>query len=221
MSAQAPALSPSWSSDLETMIRQVRDETITFASIGLGLLALALLGYVITHQGNPDRIITVILLSFIVPGAVWLLRERFYAASAWGLVAGMLLIDLLVVSWLDLPAVMVLLVLPVGLATLMISRPAGLAVAALCTAIALLAQSLPVPVEWRLTTVISAWSVVGMIWLTLRPLLTAVQWAWSGYEQSKAFLDQAQEYLVQLQEALKDLADANVQLTRLNLPAAL
>jgi signal transduction histidine kinase/CheY-like chemotaxis protein len=147
---------------------------------------------------------------------VWVLREKFYAVSAWGLVAGMVLIDLLVVSWIDLPSVMVLLVLPVGLATLMISRPAGLAVASLCTGLALFLPSLPVPPEWRITTVISAWCVVGMIWLTLRPLLTAVQWAWSGYEQSKSSLEQAQEYLVQLQEALKDLAEANVQQIRLN-----
>jgi signal transduction histidine kinase/CheY-like chemotaxis protein len=216
MTAQAPSLSPSWSSDLEVMIRQVRDEAMSLAAIGLGLLALALLGYVITHQDYPDRVIAIDVIAFIVTVGVWVMRHRFYTEAAWILIGSMLLLVVLVVTWLSLPVAIVLLVLPVGLATLLISRSAGVAVASVCAALTLLIEPALIPAELRVVTIFAMSSSVAMIWVTLRPLLTAVQWAWSGYEQSQTFLQQAQEYLVQLQEALKDLAEANVQLTRLN-----
>ncbi|MCL4504873.1 MAG: hybrid sensor histidine kinase/response regulator [Chloroflexi bacterium] len=216
MTTQPQSLSPAWSTELETMIQQVREESITLASLCFGILTFILLGYMINHPEQPARIAAVIIVSLVVTAGVWALHKKHYPLAAWTLIICMLLVDTALVTWVGIPTIIVLLVLPVGLATLTVSRFAGVAVALLCTAFVALLQSAQISADFRTITIVSMWSVVGMIWLTLRPLLTAVEWAWSGYENSQVLLDQEQGHLLQLQEALKDLAEANVQLTRLN-----
>ena len=56
----------------------------------------------------------------------------------------------------------------------------------------------------------------GMIWLTLYPLLTTLQWAWESYRSNVQTLEQAQNYQGQLQESIQDLGVVTAQLKRQN-----
>lgn len=55
-----------------------------------------------------------------------------------------------------------------------------------------------------------------MLYLTLKPMMTTIGWAWSGYKSSQELLEQSRDFQMQLQQTLKDLEDVNMQLTRLN-----
>ena len=206
-----------WSSELEAIFKQLQDETILLALPGLCVAGLILLG---STPQFPDPVWSVLtgIGLFLLAVIVWVLRRWSYLAAAWMLVAGCLVADLLVVAWSGLGPALCLLAIPVGLATLTVGTAAGLATAVVCTLWVLLppAASLPVTATLRTIALTGIWSTVGMIWLTLRPLLTAVEWAWSGYERNQTLLEQARDYQVQLQQTLEDLTVANRQLTRLN-----
>jgi signal transduction histidine kinase/CheY-like chemotaxis protein len=217
MSAQESGKASTWSSDLAAFIEQLQSETLSLALPGICVAGVILLSSVWVLP-DPLKSTVPALALFLLVVAVWIVRRWNYTAAAWVLVIGCLATNLLVVTWCDLVAAVCLLAVPVGLATLAISRAAGVGMAGACTFLLLFAPPTLLPDTSALRTValMGMWGTVGMIWLTLRPLLAAVQWAWSGYEQSQTLLEQARDYQVQLHETLEDLTAANVQLTRLN-----
>ncbi len=128
--------------------------------------------------------------------------------------------------WGHMPAALCLLAIPVGLATVLLGTGWGAGLAGLLTAAlyadAVLgtqvyaASNLLPPGDLRAVTIVLAWATVGLLWIALRPLLTAVEWAWSHFEKSQAALEETRDTQVQLKQALEDLSSANAQLTRLN-----
>jgi len=200
------------SSEVRGMLRELQNEAILLVVPGLYAIGLTLIGLV----GQRAVLMPALLLYALLTIAL-ILRGRYYLLSAWVLVLGCAGVNLLVVTGGQLSQTLYLLTLPVGLATLLISVPAGVVTAAACT-ILLCVQGAPLPSDpiLRVSTVIGLWSTVGLIGLTLRPLLTALQWSWTGYKHSRSLLEQSRDYQVQLKQALADLADANLQLTRLN-----
>ncbi len=191
-------------------------------SLLLALPALPVAAFIVFANAdrfaNPVQWLLPAILLFCLPAPVWAMRHRSYLASAWLLVTGCLLVELMIVAWGRLSAVAALLAVPAGLAALSISLPAGVAVAVVCS---LLLELVPAPLlaassELRSVALIGVWATLGLIWLTTRPLLTAVQWSWSSYEQSRRLLEQARDAQVRLKQTLTDLADANLELTRLN-----
>ncbi len=212
----APGAAPAWSDELRGMLTEMQGSTVGLALVGLYIAGAAIL---LAGQSirEPAQNIALLVLAAVGPLA-WALRRRSYPTSAWLLTAGSLTVVLvLAVRGGAAPAV-ALLALPVGLATVTISRAAGLSLALACSLFLGWAPESVLPADGlqRAVALLGVWGVVGMIWLTLRPLVTAIRWAWSGYENSQAALEQARDTQVQLKQALEDLTAANAQLTRLN-----
>jgi len=198
--------------EVRGMLVELQNEALLLVLPGLYAIGLVLIGLV-----GQRPILAPALFLYVLLIIVLALRGRCYLLAAWVLVLGCIAINLLVVIQGQLSQVLYLLTLPVGLATLLISLPAGALTAAASTML-LCVQGAPLPTDvvLRVTTVIGMWSTVGLIGLTLRPLLTALQWSWTGYKHSRSLLEQARDYQVQLKQTLADLAEANAQLTRLN-----
>jgi len=205
-----------WSAELRSIVRELQDETLLAALGGVGLAAVILLSEVMVAS-DPVKVIVPTLVSAVLALAVWSMRRWHYLGAAWMLVAGSMVVTLTVVVWSRLGLAVLLLAMPVGLATLLISRRAGVGIAVGCTALLVLAPAPYIPDlhTLRMVALMAIWGVVGLLRLTLRPLLDAVRWAWAGYEQNRSLLEQARDQQVQLKQMLQDLTDANVQLTRL------
>jgi signal transduction histidine kinase/CheY-like chemotaxis protein len=203
-------------SQKEWLLAQLREQAIRLALPMLVFGGLLLLGF--PSQSQPVRSEWSGILLWLLALAIWGLGRLSRLAAAWALVIGFLLADLLVVAWGGVAPAVVLLTLPVGFAVLAVSMAAGAATAVGCTLLVLWGlPTLPAAgPAWRAVAVVGIWSTIGLLWLTTRPFLTALEWSWSSYEQSQRLLDQARDYQVQLKQTLRDLADANVQLTRLN-----
>ena len=116
--------------------------------------------------------------------------------------------------WGQVPETVTLFFIPAGLVTMAFGGLPGSLTAAALTLLFTLA---PGPFAsagpaLRVMAILSIWSVVGLIWLTLRPLLSAVEWSWRAYWQSSKLLEQAREFQAQFQQAFEDLTQANLQL---------
>lgn len=203
--------------DFDRWVVDLRHRLLLFVLPSVMTLALLVLSSV-TRRNNVLAIVGVTTALVALAGLAGFLRRYTYTAAVWSLVIGVGLITTYVATWSGLAPVICLLALPVGLATLLITRPAGAATAVVCTLWLALAPvtSLPAPLALRLTAGILVWAILGLLWLMLSPLLTAVQWAWSSYEQSYERLEASRAMQVRLHETLEDLTSANQQLMRLN-----
>lgn len=215
-SASLSASSPGWSDQLQAMLDALRDNTLRLGLAGLyvGWVMVMLAGSLIREPA-----LNALLIVLALSGALaWVIRRRSYALAGWLAVAGGLGALGILATDARTAWALALLALPVGLATLVISRPAGLLLAAGCSLAVWQAPPAVLPADSALRAValLGVWGVFGLIWLTLRPLLTTIQWAWAGYESSQTALREARDTQVELKEALEDLAAANAQLARLN-----
>lgn len=202
-------------------LQHLRQETIVLVLPALyvaGFILLTVAGAVPdpVHAGLPA------LLLFLLPLPVWGILRLNYRAAAWLLVAGCLAVNLLVALWGQLPVALCLLVLPVGLAALFLGVTSGMVTALLCMLVLFYTQRTQHAIDPALCTVtlVGIGGVLGLVWLTSHPLLTAISWFWSSHEQSRRALEQARDQQEQLGRLVADLADANLQLTRLNRVAA-
>jgi len=206
-----------WSEELRALLQELRENALLGALILVGVGIAVLMSTTGWLSGTGRSQSAAIGLFSLILGA-WFLRRWNYLAAAWLLVIGSLVGVFGITAWAQLDYVALLVILPVGLATMAISRLSGLAVAGGCTILILNAPETMVPdnQEFRTVALLAVWSVYGMVWLTLQPLITGLGWAWQGYERSQTLLEQARDTRLQLSETLEDLTKANVQLTRLN-----
>ncbi len=216
METEIPLDMSTWSGELEGMIRQIQEETLLAVTAGLFLASLGVLGGVAWTSQIYWALTTTAGLAML--GAVaWAIRKWHFLASAWLLVLGTSTAIAAAIVWGRLPVAVYLLVIPVGLATLIISRIAGVATGGIVTvSLFFLPWFGRVGLDQKAVTVILLWSAVGMIWLTFRPLISTLRWAWFGYQRSQVLLDQARDTQAQLLQTLEQLTEANVQLTRMN-----
>jgi signal transduction histidine kinase/CheY-like chemotaxis protein len=203
------------SSEIGLSLAELQNETIELV---LPLLYVA--GFVLA--ANADRFreplhgrLAIALLA-LLPAVVWALRGLDYRAAAWALVIGCLSVDLLVVGAGNVEYAIVLIALPVGLAAVFVSGPAGMVVAAVCTMLLLVSPIAGLDPGLRTAAIAAMWGTVGLAWLVMSPLQTAVEWSWSSHERSRGLLERSREYQALLKPALKDMERANLQLTRLN-----
>jgi signal transduction histidine kinase/CheY-like chemotaxis protein len=208
--------SPALNNELESTFQELQVNTITMAILGVFIAGVFMLGTIAFLDdflwafatGSALLLLTLVLI---------LIREKSLFWSACLLVAGSLGAVASTIWWGSITEASCLLILPVGLATMLFGTRTGIAMAICCSLMLFKIDSGNSPD--RIVSLIVIWSTVGMIWLTLRPLLTAVEGAWLHYEESREFLNQAQDYQMQLKQTLDDFKDTNVQLTRLNLLA--
>ncbi|MBI2941934.1 MAG: response regulator [Chloroflexi bacterium] len=154
---------------------------------------------------------------YLLTAVVWSVQRWNGFAASCVLVTGCMSVDVFLLTWGGVGAAILLMSLPVGLATLLIGARGGALAATACTLFLL------TPNEWlrldgtvRVTTILNVWGTVGLVGLASRPLLTTLQWSWSSYERSRALLEQARDTQAELKQTLQDLVEANSQLTRLN-----
>ncbi len=218
MSQPEASAQPVVSAQVEAMLRDLRDGATLLVLPALYALGAGLFFGASWWFPDPSRGALLALLPCMVAGAVWGLRRWHSLAAAWALVAGCIAVDLVAAKWSGLGAAVTLLIVPTGLAALCVSLPGSMLAAAACSllALSLPAALLPADAGQRVTTVVAVWSTVGLIWLAMHQLQTALQWSWSGYQQSRGLLEEARDYRMRLKQTLQDLQDANLQLTRLN-----
>ena len=204
------------SGEFNDILLLLSTETFNAALVGAVIVSLILIGT--TNFENDYWQVWISLGLFGLASGLWLLKRWNYPLASWGLVLGMLAVVLLVAELSSAPSIVFLLILPVGLAMLTLSRLAGMVVAGLVTSFLIFIPASVISLDHtiKVITVIGMWSVVGLIWLTLRPLLSAVHWAWDGYEHSNELLGQARDLQVDHLQTMEELKSANNRLTRLN-----
>lgn len=200
-------------SQVRSTIRQLQYEALSSVLPGLYVAGLALVGLVPSFPVLGPALVLYGLLF-----AVWIIHARHHLASVWLLVIGSLLVIWMVATKAGLEPALCLAALPAGLAVWLIGIHGGLVVAVACTGGLLLAPSafLPIDAAIRIVTVLGVWGTVGLSWLILQLALTAFEWSWASYEQSRQSLDMARDRQVQVKQAMADLAEANLQLARVN-----
>jgi signal transduction histidine kinase/DNA-binding response OmpR family regulator len=202
------------SSQIAEALAQLRGSAILAGLAGVLAAALAVL------VRQTDNIVWqrgLVLSLIVLMLAVWSLRQKHSLIAGWLLVLGGLATTYLTTLHGGDTVVLCLLAVPIGFAMLLVGSAAGLALAALCALGLLLAPPsvLPVPPDLKIITTVLMGSTVGLIWLTLRPLLVTVEEALSHYERGQLLLREARESRLQLNQSLEELARANAQLLRL------
>jgi len=206
-----------WSKEVEARFRQLQNETILFSLAALACAAFLIMLIApqfispITSTGTGLGLLGLVAL-------LWFVRQRSFFFAALIMVVGCFVAIPILAHTLGISAVIFLLILPVGMATLALGVRVGILTSIATTL--LLFLPLPfiqtIPISQRIVTVTGALGTTGIIWLALRPLLASVEFAWSGYERSQDLLNQARDYQAKLLQTLQDLTNANMQLTRLN-----
>ena len=204
-------------SHMEVRVQQLQTETISLAIPFIFIMGIIVLADL---RRFPDTLVTLPALVGILglSALTWFLRARSFLAASIILVLNYLGIVWLVLVQGGFEYGIYLLIIPVGIATLTLGIATGVGFALACSVLffmPLFTNLIPDEIA-RIICLICIWATVGMIWLTLRPLLTTVEWAWNGYEQSLTLLDQSREFQSQLLQVLEDLKSANTQLIRLN-----
>jgi len=148
-----------------------------------------------------------------------LIEYRWPRLSAWSSIVSLIVMILFIGGWLHQPALVALMAIPTALAVALIGLPAGLLMA--------IGETVLVAWLWRAghgsldlagasVSALLIWSVLGTLWLMLRPVQAVVQWSWQYYEHAQVLLDEARTHRAELEEALADLAQANRQLALMN-----
>jgi signal transduction histidine kinase/CheY-like chemotaxis protein len=211
------AQTSSWSAELTNIFGDLQQQTIRLIVPGLVLTGLVIM---IAFPDPADTLWSVVVGAgcLALAALAWLLVQWRFAVAAVVVVAGTLALIILMLLWGGFAPAIVALAVPVGLTMLLL----GLAPAAVMATSLSLALSVPVPglpaevASLRGVTLLTMWAAVAMIWLTIRPLLTTVEWAWSGYQNNLALLEQTRETQLRLEQTLEDYATANKQLITLN-----
>jgi signal transduction histidine kinase/CheY-like chemotaxis protein len=210
-----PARSADVRAELSGVLAELRQQNVgPLLAVQFGL-ALALVSAASLFRDPLHGGVPALMLAALVP-AVWWARRLSPRLAAWLLVCGWIAAVLVFVAWVGLDLAVCLLAIPVGVAALTISVAGGVAAAALCTALLAWPAAAALSVPLRVVALLGMWGTVGLIALALRPLMTALEWSWASYEQSRRALEQALDAQLELRRTLADLADANEQLTRLN-----
>lgn len=199
------------------MLIRLRNETLSQAMAVLFVLGLVLLSLRLINDASQAGVLTLIALLLIGLCGWGIYRQR-YLAAAWIMVMGLFGLVLLTAVWGGIESAIWLLALPVGLATLTISAPAGTVLAGLCTALLLFAPPTLFPISgtMRAVTLAGVWGILGMVWIALRCITTSVYIAWSSYEQTQALQEQLRDERMRMMQTMEDLEAANKQLGLLN-----
>jgi signal transduction histidine kinase/CheY-like chemotaxis protein len=206
--------------NMETDFEQLQRSTIVLSLPGLFVAALILGGLTSSRPDYGWALLAALGLILLIP-AIWFISQWSFLAASLLLIGGSMgAISAAVLIGGIAPAAF-LLFIPVGLTCMTLGAPAGVVGAALCSLLVLIAPAEFAEIDGvtRTMVIMALWATVGMIWLTLRPLLIATEWSWQAYRESQALLDQSRDFQMQLQQAMEDLTNTNTQLNRLNILA--
>jgi signal transduction histidine kinase/CheY-like chemotaxis protein len=186
------------------------------ASVALGLAA-QVQGNLAVSENMQDLALLVFLLSLIA----WWLNQWKPGLGRWSTVIMVVVVVYWGHRWLQIPGFLTLLVIPTALAATLISLSAAIVVAVGETALVLISNAMTPELEPAvLMTILAAiWAILGVMASAYRPVNRVADWVWQYFQEAQGVLVEAQERRGKLEQALADLADANLQLTRLNILA--
>ena len=213
-------------SDLEA-VKDFRSE-LRISPLPVIVLLFASAIVTFTVSGIPsaleERIRVMILAALIVVlsfAALYIYRWRVWAGR-WFSVVVITFIVHISAFWLTASSTLLLSVLPVALAGALISVSASALTAAVQTLILLMVSGLGYesidPAVMR-SAVIAIWGMVAVMYAVYYPVHRVASWAWEYFQKAQHLLEEARDRRMELEQAIDDLADANQQLTRLNLLA--
>ncbi len=198
---------------IEKLKLELVEQTLTGCLVVACVLGILLM---MLNEGQPPSLSTVglIVLSLVV--VVILVRRANHTFGAWILVLGILAVATLSTSWFPATDWRYALAIPIVIALLTINTLAALITAVLVSAVLVwLARQTGgalLPIE----DLAGLWAMVALLALSRSPQRTLVDWAWNGYAQSQAALEEARDRQLQLKQTLEDLALANEETLRLN-----
>jgi signal transduction histidine kinase/CheY-like chemotaxis protein len=151
----------------------------------------------------------------------WLIALWKPVLGRWAVLVALVFVSILSSRCLGSPAPLALLAVPVSLAAALIGLPAMVLIAAGTSALLLWAVPAGVVLNPVTTAalLLAIWATAGVMVTVYRPVSQVMRWAWERYERTQRALDQVRERQAELRQALEDLAQANLQLTRLNVVA--
>lgn len=203
--------------EMQDTLRDIQRQTVTFTLPVCTLAGIVLL-LVAINTPHPFWGMLLALGVFIIVSLLWQLSKISYLWSAILLVAASWGYIVAVCYLFRTETALFLLIIPVGLATLTLGVWPGFAAVAFSVVFLTFApQFLPfvgASTQWfALACIGITW---GMIWLTIYPLFTTLQWAWKSFQYNEASLKQAQEFQIKLQQSVQDLSAITLELKRQN-----
>jgi signal transduction histidine kinase/CheY-like chemotaxis protein len=205
--------------DLQSEIR-VSPHWVAGALLALGVVLFAVSQH---RSALPDRLVGQDLALLLVASSIltWLLTLWKPLAGRLAAIAALLIVAALGSRWLRTPEILVLAATAIPLAGALIGLPAALLTAAGGSALLLAFWWAGAgPGSFATAALLLAlWATAGAMVAVYLPVYRVMRWAWEGYERTQQALEQAQARQIELRQALEDLAQANLQLTRLNVVA--
>lgn len=171
-----------------------------------------------------DKIATLLEAIFVLLlslAALYLNRWRTWAGQ-WFAILALSIVQHLCALWFGPENALLLAVLPVALAGVLISVPASAAFATLQILVILLLPGLGYENVGRTSVwvaCLSTWGMVAVMYAVYYPVQRVAKWAWEYFQKAQLLLQEARDRRMELEQAIDDLAEANQQLTRLNLLA--
>ncbi len=215
-------------SHLRDNLMQLRAESfriIAFLIGAIGYIWLTLLVWPVTGENAPLEAWLGSLLLILSWGLGHLLRDRSLPVASVLFTGGLLLAIACAVLAFRISQLSHLFILPVILASVLMSQQAVFLIALLASALTVvinhsylhapfLSMDTWLPIAVILLTTLASW-------LAARNLYIALAWAWNGYEQARRNERIARERQAELSRALKALDEATYRLERTNYMLAL
>jgi signal transduction histidine kinase/CheY-like chemotaxis protein len=216
MAETSMGAAPSDSAAMATAFQQLRGDALSLALPWV--YAGGLLFILLPIHRDPLQTASQGLILILLAAAVWFLRRLSHTLAAWALVAGLYAIGWLLLAEGHVAPAVGMVTLASGLTTLVVGFTGSVATALIYTLLVVLAPRVASAVDltahW--VALVQMWSIIWLLWLGSRPLLTTMEWFHTSYTQNLDLLRQARDNQLQLNQTLQDLADAHSQLTRLN-----
>lgn len=203
--------------ELEEMLDELRIEIIQPVLAFLLCAGFTLIFFATqlphVHQGGVTG-----LLLFLLAFWGWFASKRGLLYSMWVLSLGTFFIVWLLVLWTGIEAFLCLLFIPVGLPIMLGRLMSALAVSVISSlSIFLFPLRFPfVNSDMQWLVLVEIWLLIGLMWLSVKPLQGIIHWSWSNYKMNHELVEEVRSQNLRTQGIIKDLADANLQLTRLN-----
>jgi signal transduction histidine kinase/CheY-like chemotaxis protein len=191
------------------------------ALMGAAGVALGLMAQVQGNLAKWEKMQDLALLVFLLTLLTWGLNQWKSSLGRWGAIITLVIIVYWGQQWLQVPGFLTLLVIPTALAAALISLPAALVTVIGETALVLISNDMTPELEPAaiVTTLVAIWTILGVMIPVYRPVNHVADWAWAYFQETRGLLEEAQEHRGKLEQALTDLAQANLQMTRLNILA--
>jgi signal transduction histidine kinase/CheY-like chemotaxis protein len=190
-------------------LSELRSSAVPVFAAFLGIALVAFLAGD-AQPGLPQRarLFGVTLLLLAAAGGLWSLENWRPNLARWCTVvvpAGLLYLG---ADWFALPELLILLVLPTGLAVALIDlRAAGILAIAETVLLLMTART-------DITGLATAgiWAMLGIMAMVYQPMHSIANWAWEHYGMGKQWLLEARESQAELKQALNDIEHVNRQL---------